>query len=257
MEPARRTCSRRCTSVRRASRPAAATTRNWCASGPRRLGSSSRESSAGETSRSSSRSGRARRSGPSSTAPRSARPSSCARRSRRSSSRRTGSSSSRAGPAARRAYFDRALGRLFPARAGVPAGYGVAVAQRNAALRRVTFGASSRDAVEPWTQRVAELGAVLVAARHEVIAALEPPFAERAAELGLAGGRLLYEAEPPTRGGSRGEDRARIFSGARPGSGRIWTMSGSKPTGGTCAATARRESSGWPCSRSCSRRPSC
>ena len=70
------------------------------------------------------------------------------------------------GPAARRAYFDRALGRLFPARAGVPAGYGVAVAQRNAALRRVTFGASSRDAVEPWTQRVAELGAVLVSARR-------------------------------------------------------------------------------------------
>ena len=58
------------------------------------------------------------------------------------------------GPAARRAYFDRALGRLFPARAGVPAEYGAAVAQRNAALRRVTFGASSRDAVEPWTQRV-------------------------------------------------------------------------------------------------------
>jgi len=102
------------------------------------------------------------------------------------------------GPAARRAYFDRALGRLFPARAGVPAGYGVAVAQRNAALRRVTFGASSRDAVEPWTQRVAELGAVLVSARREVIAALEPPFAERAAELGLAGGTLLYEAEPPS-----------------------------------------------------------
>lgn len=102
------------------------------------------------------------------------------------------------GPAARRAYFDRALGRLFSARAGIPAEYGVAVAQRNAALRRVTFGASSRDAVEPWTERVAELGAVLVAARHEVVAMLEPPFAERAAELGLAGGGLLYDAEPPS-----------------------------------------------------------
>ena len=67
------------------------------------------------------------------------------------------------GPAARRAYFDRALGRLFgaasfPARAGVPAEYGAAVAQRNAALRRVAIGASSRDAVSPWTERVAELG---------------------------------------------------------------------------------------------------
>jgi DNA replication and repair protein RecF len=102
------------------------------------------------------------------------------------------------GPAARRAYFDRALGRLLPARAGVPAEYGAAVAQRNAALRRVTFGASSRDAVAPWTQRVAELGAALVTAREQTIAALGSPFAERAAELGLSAAGLLYEAEPPS-----------------------------------------------------------
>ncbi len=102
------------------------------------------------------------------------------------------------GPAARRAYFDRALGRLLPARAGLPAEYGAAVAQRNASLRRVTVGASSRDAVAPWTQRVAELGAALVTARQEAIAALGQPFAERAAELGLAGAELLYEAEPPS-----------------------------------------------------------
>ena len=69
------------------------------------------------------------------------------------------------GPAARRAYFDRSLGRLFPARAGVPAEYGAAVAQRNAALRRVAIGASSRDAVSPWTERVAELGRALVEGR--------------------------------------------------------------------------------------------
>ena len=102
------------------------------------------------------------------------------------------------GPAARRAYFDRALGRLFPARAGVPAEYGAAVAQRNAALRRVAIGASSRDAVSPWTERVAELGGSLVAARRETIALLDPLFAERADELGLPGGELRYEAEPPT-----------------------------------------------------------
>jgi DNA replication and repair protein RecF len=102
------------------------------------------------------------------------------------------------GPAARRAYFDRVLGRLSPARAGVPAEYGAAVAQRNAALRRVTIGASSRDAVEPWTQRIAELGEALVTVRHETIAALGPPFAERAAELGLAGAELHYEGEPPS-----------------------------------------------------------
>ena len=102
------------------------------------------------------------------------------------------------GPAARRAYFDRALGRLFPARAGVPAEYGAAVAQRNAALRRVAIGASSRDAVSPWTDRVAELGSALVEARREAIALLAPLFAECALELGLPGGELRYDADPPT-----------------------------------------------------------
>jgi DNA replication and repair protein RecF len=102
------------------------------------------------------------------------------------------------GPAARRAYFDRVLGRLLPARAGTPAEYGAAVAQRNAALRRVMVGASSRDAVAPWTQRVAELAGALVTARHEAIAALVPPFAELAAELGLPDAELQYHAEAPT-----------------------------------------------------------
>ena len=102
------------------------------------------------------------------------------------------------GPAARRAYFDRTLGRLFPARAGVPAEYAASVAQRNAALRRVAIGASSRDAVAPWTERVAELGSALVAARAEAIDLLSPSFTERAAELGLPGAGLLYEAVPPT-----------------------------------------------------------
>jgi DNA replication and repair protein RecF len=102
------------------------------------------------------------------------------------------------GPAARRAYFDRALGRLFPARAGMPAEYGAAVAQRNAALRRVAIGASSRDAVSPWTERVADLGSALVEARREAIALLNPLFVECAYELGLAGGELRYDADPPT-----------------------------------------------------------
>jgi len=102
------------------------------------------------------------------------------------------------GPAARRAYFDRVLGRLFPARAILPAEYTGAVAQRNAALRRVATGASSRDAVEPWTERVAELGATLVAGRAETLDLLREPFAERAGELGLPGGELAYEANAPT-----------------------------------------------------------
>src|SRR5205807_9512975 len=87
------------------------------------------------------------------------------------------------GPAVRRAYFDRVLGRLAPARASLSAEYGAAIAQRNAALRRVAAGFSSREALAPWTQRVAELGTMLVEARTETIAVLAPGFAERAEEL--------------------------------------------------------------------------
>jgi DNA replication and repair protein RecF len=102
------------------------------------------------------------------------------------------------GPAARRAYFDRTLGRLLPGRAPLPVEYAAALGQRNAALRRVTIGASTRDAVAPWTEQVASLGASLVVARREAIALLSPAFAERAGELGLAEAALDYTGEPPT-----------------------------------------------------------
>jgi DNA replication and repair protein RecF len=102
------------------------------------------------------------------------------------------------GPVVRRAYFDRALGRIFPARALLPAEYAAAVGQRNAALRRVSIGASSREALEPWTQRVAALGAQLVDGRRETAAAIAPRFAECAAELGLEGATLHYSGEAPT-----------------------------------------------------------
>jgi DNA replication and repair protein RecF len=101
-------------------------------------------------------------------------------------------------PAARRAYFDRVLGRLAPARAALPAEYGAAVAQRNAALRRAAAHMSSREAIEPWSERVAALGAELVAARLDVLALLEPSFGARAAELDLDRVSLEYEGVPPT-----------------------------------------------------------
>jgi DNA replication and repair protein RecF len=102
------------------------------------------------------------------------------------------------GPAIRRAYFDRALGRLAPARAPLPLEYGATLAQRNAALRRVAAGSSSRDALSPWTERVADLGRRLVEARLETVAALAPGFAARAEELHLPQARLDYVGEPPT-----------------------------------------------------------
>ena len=102
------------------------------------------------------------------------------------------------GPAARRAYFDRVLGRLSPSRAGLSAEYGAAVGQRNAALRRVGQGLSSRDALAPWNEQVSRLGGELVAGRREAVASLEPAFRERAGELGLDSAGLGYTAEAPT-----------------------------------------------------------
>jgi DNA replication and repair protein RecF len=101
-------------------------------------------------------------------------------------------------PAARRAYFDRVLARLQPARAALAAEYAGVVTQRNAALRRASAGLSSREATRPWTERVAGLGADLVAARLEILATLEPGFREIAGELGLADAALAYEGDPPS-----------------------------------------------------------
>jgi DNA replication and repair protein RecF len=102
------------------------------------------------------------------------------------------------GPAVRRAYFDRALSRLQRAQADIPTDYAAAVAQRNAALRRAAMGLSTRDAIVPWTERVADLGAQLVAARLQTLAALEPAFAEIADALGLDAAALAYEGEAPS-----------------------------------------------------------
>jgi len=101
-------------------------------------------------------------------------------------------------PATRRAYLDRSLGRLIPARAALPVEYAAAVGQRNACLRRLRAGSSSRDALQPWTERVAALGEALVLARTDVAATLAKPFAALADELGLASATLGYDGDTPT-----------------------------------------------------------
>ena len=102
------------------------------------------------------------------------------------------------GPAVRRAYFDRMLGRLSPSLASLPGEYGRALAQRNEALRRARAGVSSRDAVEPWTEQVAALGSELDASRADLAAALAPAFAAAAETLGLDVATLGYEHRPVT-----------------------------------------------------------
>jgi DNA replication and repair protein RecF len=102
------------------------------------------------------------------------------------------------GPAARRAYFDRVLARLLPARAETPLAYGRALGQRNACLRRVAAGVSARPALEPWTAAVAQHGAALAEARAQTLSLLGPVFRERGGELGLADAALELVGEPAT-----------------------------------------------------------
>jgi DNA replication and repair protein RecF len=88
------------------------------------------------------------------------------------------------GPATRRAYLDRTVGRLLPARAALANDYAAAVGQRNAGLRRVRLGTSTREALAPWSSRVVALGSDLVDARLEATTLLAPVFTEIAGELG-------------------------------------------------------------------------
>jgi DNA replication and repair protein RecF len=101
-------------------------------------------------------------------------------------------------PAVRRAYFDRALARLLPARAHAPLDYAEALGQRNAALRRVAAGLVGRAALDPWTARVADLGEQLVDARRETVGLLSDAFAARGEAFGLASASLVYEGSGPS-----------------------------------------------------------
>jgi DNA replication and repair protein RecF len=98
------------------------------------------------------------------------------------------------GPLVRRTYLDRMLGRLYPARAGLPSDYARALAQRNAALRRARAGESSLDALEPWTEQVAALGDVLDRARAELVSELAAGFRAHGDALGLSSAELEYDA---------------------------------------------------------------
>jgi DNA replication and repair protein RecF len=102
----------------------------------------------------------------------------------------------KSGPAVRRAYFDRTLGRLFPTRAGLPGGYLQALGQRNAALRGLSHGETSVEALAPWTAQVVALGQELRDERARVIELLGPRFAAVAQEFGLPACALQYEGAP-------------------------------------------------------------
>ena len=103
------------------------------------------------------------------------------------------------GPAARRAYFDRALGRLQPARAGLPQDYarGARAAQRGAAPRAArAVDARRARAVDGARRRRRRAARRRAAARRSRRSRRASPSA--AGELGLPDATLGYAGEPPT-----------------------------------------------------------
>ena len=102
------------------------------------------------------------------------------------------------GPAVRRAYVDRTLTRLLPTRASLPRAYGEALGQRNACLRKIGLGYSSKEALAPWSEQVATFGSALQEARRRSIEMLSPRFADVGEALGLSDCRLEHSAEAPT-----------------------------------------------------------
>lgn len=104
----------------------------------------------------------------------------------------------RGGPLVRRTFLDRMIGRIMPARCTLPAEYGSAVSQRNAALRRAQLGISSTEVISPWTDAVVRLGGELDRARSDLLETLASRLEGRAAWLGLSGMSLAYRPSPAT-----------------------------------------------------------
>jgi DNA replication and repair protein RecF len=135
------------------------------------------------------------------------------------------------GPAVRRAYIDRTLSRLLPTRAGLPRAYGEALGQRNACLRKIGLGFSSKEALAPWSEQVAALGSSLQEARLRSIEMLSPRFAEVGEALGLRDCRLEYAAEPLTvqlLDGRLARDLERGTTGAGPHLDEIVALAGGR-----------------------------
>jgi DNA replication and repair protein RecF len=101
-------------------------------------------------------------------------------------------------PSLRRAHLDQVVAALWPARAADRSAYVRVLAQRNALLARIRSGAASRESIATWDLQLARHALALRDNRAGAVELLGDQFAQRAAQLGLAGeARLVYR--PRTR----------------------------------------------------------
>ncbi len=139
-------------------------------------------------------------------------------------------------PAMRRTYLDRALVRLWPALAEVPAAYARALAQRNHLLRRLRAGFGAEDALVGWDDVTARGGcradrgprAAVRAARAGVC---RPPRAARREPWRDAAAAALEHPRGRARGRPATSAAAATSSGPRREPGRTWTTSSSTSRG--------------------------
>jgi DNA replication and repair protein RecF len=126
-------------------------------------------------------------------------------------------------PALRRTYVDRAVVRLWPALADVPAEYARALAQRNHLLRRLRAGHGDPEALLGWDDVTARAGAELALARRRLCALLAPAFAARLEQLGGAPGseplRLVEHTPAEALADALRERRRRDIERAATGAG--------------------------------------
>lgn len=95
-------------------------------------------------------------------------------------------------PAHRRSHLDRLCGAVWPARADLRSRFGRTLAQRNALVQRIRSGLGGADSLPSWDERLAAEAEPLMAARADAVAALEAPFSEIAAALGLPEAEVSY-----------------------------------------------------------------
>ncbi|WP_354699748.1 DNA replication and repair protein RecF [Paraconexibacter sp. AEG42_29] len=90
-------------------------------------------------------------------------------------------------PALRRSHLDAVITALWPGRTSHRTAYRQALAQRNALLGRLRHGRGGRDQLGAWDLELGRHAITLREDRAKAIDLLQQPFAEVAAELGLAG----------------------------------------------------------------------